>query len=214
MKDGQKIFGLIAIALALIWTGRANAQGNEAGKIAKWDVVYQGTELPAAPWKVKGSGVNCTAEVKDGALLITDRGTAPGEYLCYSYPWNIRPEDEVVLEVKMKVVSASEYSGMTITNGGTVSEVLQFCPARIRLPFSDKSCRMNTTDAFHVYRFVIKNRDVKLYVDGELEIDAKEALTYRPEYKNSNGLSFGSAGSDSIDESLWEYVRFTINPAK
>jgi hypothetical protein len=214
MKDRQRAFGLITVALALIWTGCASAQGNEAGKIAKWDVIYQGTELPAPPWKISGSGINCTAEIKDGALLTADRGTGKGEYLCYGYQWNIRPTDEVVLEVKMKLVSASEYSAMGITNGGTVSEVIKFCPDRVSLAFSGKSCRVRTDDAFHIYRIVIQNKDVKLYVDGELEIDAKDALVYRPEYKDRNAISFGAGGSELIDESLWAYVRWAVNPAK
>ena len=65
---------------------------------------------------------------------------------------------------------------------------------------------MDTTDDFHVYRLELSDQDLKVYVDGELRIDAPGVLTPRSGYSR-NEVSFGAANSPMVGEAYWSSVK-------
>ena len=67
---------------------------------------------------------------------------------------------------------------------------------------------MDTTDDFHVYRIVLKNNDIMVYVDGELRIDGTDKFNPPVTPAGRNNVSFGAANSGSLGEAYWDYVRF------
>src|SRR5690349_4004790 len=66
-----------------------------------WLVQYEGKALPAAPWVGAGE---LRADIEDGALRLTDDGPGVGYY---SAAWKAQPEQEIIVEAVVKVVSAS-----------------------------------------------------------------------------------------------------------
>ncbi len=65
---------------------------------------------------------------------------------------------------------------------------------------------MNTTDDFHLYRLELKGQDLKVFVDGELRIDAAGTLAPRSGYAR-NDTSFGAANSPMVGEAYWKEVQ-------
>ena len=59
------------------------------------------------------------------------------------------------------------------------------------------SCPMVTTDAFHTYRIVIHGEDLRVYVDGELRLDAAGRFTH-PAPNGRSGVAFGGANSPNV----------------
>ncbi|MCX6991930.1 MAG: sialidase family protein [Kiritimatiellaeota bacterium] len=207
-------FGKLRLILGCCFLVAAAVRLCAQEKEMQWNVTYRGTEMPKMPWATQydiplENITNCVAEVKDGALLIADRGTDNGQYLFFAYPWAVRPEDETIAEAKMKLRSGG--CGIVVCNGIS-TEVFEFYPDRIRAQYSNLTCKMNTMNGFHVYRVVIKDNDFKLYVDGELKLDGKGKYNEVMEYEGRNALGFGAASSAGLGEVLWEYVRWTTIP--
>jgi len=93
-----------------------------------------------------------------------------------------------------------------IMSNGVCQERLAMHPDRIELWSNRKhSYRMDTTGDFHVYRLVTQGKDVKVYVDDQLRIDAPGG--YRASAGNRNELAFGAADSTAQGEACWQYVR-------
>jgi len=65
---------------------------------------------------------------------------------------------------------------------------------------------MDTTNDFHLYRLELKGRDLKVYVDGELRIDAPGVLGTCPGYAR-NEVAFGAANSGMMGEAHWDEVK-------
>ena len=64
---------------------------------------------------------------------------------------------------------------------------------------------MDTTDNFHTYRIVTEGEDLKVYVDGELRLDATGR--YVKGGSGAKQLAFGAANSTALGEALWRRVR-------
>ena len=86
-----------------------------------------------------------------------------------------------------------------------------FFPDRVQARSCGLIYRMPTTDAFHTYRIVILQKDLEVYVDGQLRIDARGRFT-QPAPNGRSGVAFGGANSGSLGEALWESVKIH-NPA-
>jgi hypothetical protein len=65
---------------------------------------------------------------------------------------------------------------------------------------------MDTTDDFHLYRMELERHDLKVYVDGELRIDAPGVLQPRSGYAR-NEVAFGAANSGMLGEAYWANVK-------
>jgi hypothetical protein len=169
-----------------------------------WSICYEGDALPAKPWHRDRGSAQTAEKLVDGALRITDRGEQSGDYLYYRYLWGAEPEGTTVVEARVKVVSGSSY--LIVTNG-QAHERLGLWPDHIGLWDHKKvQYRMDTTDAFHVYRLVCKGRDLEVYVDGQRRLTGQGL--FGPEAKRpANELSFGAANSGMVGDALWDYVR-------
>jgi len=180
-----------------------DARGDE------WRLVYEGGELPKRPWRRMGFRKNCVAEMRDGKLLLADRGTTSGTYAFYRAPCPFQPEDEAVVEVRMKPLSG--WSSLLIENGEVYEEV-QFFPDKVKSRSSGLTHTMDTTDRFHTYRVVLKGRDFRVYVDGKLCLDGRGKTT-QPAVNGRSGVAFGAANSPNVGEALWESVKVNTDAA-
>lgn len=169
----------------------------------RWTVTWEGTHLPKSPWAKMGFAADCVAQIQDGALLLADRGQSPGSYAYYQHPCAVMPEQEFVVEARMRLLSG--WSSLIVENG-VAGEELQICAGRIQTRHGHQAYTTPTTDAFHTYRLVIQGRDLKVYVDGQLRIDAVGRFT-SPAPGGRSGVAFGAANSPQRGEGLWQSVR-------
>jgi len=170
----------------------------------EWNVVYAGGKKPAAPWFRDRGSVRTLEKLVDGALFIADRGTVSGDYHYWRYSWGADFDDETVIEARVKVVSGESY--IIVTDMKT-DERIGFFPDRLQLYFHRSiAYKMDTTDDFHVYRIVLKGKDLKVYVDGKLAIDGTGKFDHRAMYSR-NEIAFGAANSSAVGEAYWGYVK-------
>lgn len=169
-----------------------------------WSTVYDGGAKPGRPWNRDPGSTRTHEELVDGALFLADRGDVSGDYLYYRFPWGADPEGEAVVEARAKVKSGSSFLIVTNGSGG---ERLGLWPDRIEL-FHHANLRhkMDTTDDFHLYRLELAGQDLKVYVDGELRIDAPGVLGPRSGYER-NEVAFGAANSGMLGEAHWDDVK-------
>lgn len=169
----------------------------------EWSIAYEGGKKPGRPWRRDPGSVRTDERLEAGGLRIADRGSAPGDYLYYRYTWGADPAGLARVEARVKVVSGLS---QVIISNGVGQERLAMWPDRIELWSNRKlSYRMDTTADFHVYRLQTQGKDVKVYVDDQLRIDAPGA--YRASAGNHNELAFGAADSTAQGEACWRYVR-------
>lgn len=172
----------------------------------EWTIVYDAGEKPKAPWYRDPGSERTEEKLVDGALFIADRGTVSGDYHYYRYAWGADPAEPIVVEARAKAVSGSSY---VIISDGVAHERLGLWPDHIGL-WTNRDIRyeMDTTDDFHTYRIVTKGEDLKVYVDGELRLDAAGLFTARG--RTQNQLAFGAANSGMVGEAYWSQVRARV----
>jgi len=169
-----------------------------------WSVTYEGKALPDKTWLRDSFGGNTVVEVRDGALLIADRGTANGEYCYFRSNLGLGRKGESVIEVRVKVISGVS---SLIFGNGTTGQRLRFYPDRVEF-YHDTAAKvvMDTTDDFHTYRLTIRGEDAALAIDGQPKLDGKGCFRAgRTGYRN--GFAFGAANSPEVGEALWSTVR-------
>lgn len=169
-----------------------------------WPVRYEGKALPGKEWTKDPPATHCLAELRDGALLIADRGTDNGDYCYFRSPSGIARTGETVIEARVKVLSG--VSSLIFGNGET-GQRLRLYPDRAEF-YHDTAARvpMDTTNDFHVYRLTVRGQDVALAIDGQPKLDGKGC--FRPGRSGyRNGVAFGAANSPELGEALWSYVR-------
>jgi len=167
-----------------------------------WSVVYRGTGRPEAPWSMDRQRDCLICRVRDGALFLADRGRSSGDYLYCSYPWNIDPEGEAVVEARVRVLSG--WNNIIVANGRAYERVSLY-PDRVSFYEARISRKMDTTDGFHTYRIVLKGRDIKVFADGHLALDGTGRFTRA--LPGRNDIRFGAANSPSLGEALWQSVK-------
>ncbi|NLO05493.1 MAG: hypothetical protein GX131_06635 [candidate division WS1 bacterium] len=169
----------------------------------RWNLAWEGTQKPVAPWYRDPGSVRTEEALQDGAMLIADRGQEAGDYHYYRYAWGVDASEPAVVEAQAKVISGSS---CVIVSNGTAQERLTLWPDHIDLHFNrDIRYDMDTTDDFHTYRLEMQGEDLKVYVDGELRLDATGL--YNKGGAGSSILSFGAANSPMLGEALWRQVR-------
>jgi hypothetical protein len=217
------LLGLLLQALA----GQARDESDEG---ITWLAAYQGGSLPAArQWTWHGDK-DVRPEIVNGALRLADTSGKGLGY--YRTTWEARPDQEIVVEAKVRVayLSAGDwkaarirvpgYSGSPIgilVGDGQHQEGLMLCDGLIG-NFEDRFYLMKTSDAFHVYRLVIRETDMQVYVDGELKIRGRDAF-WRPATEPTPFLQFGSnatwkAREHYTGEAYWDYVKVGVRPAR
>ena len=169
----------------------------------EWAIVYEGSKTPSHPWQKMGFGTGCLAEVRDEKLFIADRSTEGGSYAFFQCPCFIRPEDETVIEVRVRPVSG--WSSVMIENGVSGEEIM-FYPDKVKARHDGLTYAMDTTDTFHTYRIAVKGDSFRVHIDGELRLDGEGRFT-RPAWNGRSGVMFGAANSPSVGEALWESVK-------
>ena len=176
-----------------------------ATAITDWELESVLTRLPAAPWKHVHKTDATVAEVRDGALLIADRGTQSGDYDYFACPWDVKPETGATAEARVKVESG--WCSITVSDG-VHEERVEIHADGLRTRYSGGNFPMVASDDFHLYRVTIKGEDVQVHVDGKLRVDGRGRFTHAA-INGRNTLQFGAANSPSLCESYWRLVRFT-----
>jgi hypothetical protein len=178
-----------------------------AASDGQWTVVYEADKKPAKPWTRDSGSPRTEERLAKGTLTIADRGNVAGDYHYYRHAWGADPAGKSVVETRVKVVSG--LSRVIITNG-EAQERLELQPDRIEL-WSRKTIRysMDTTKDFHVYRIETQGKDIKVFVDGELRLNAPGA--YVKTAANRNELCFGASDSTNVGEACWDYVRARVD---
>ncbi len=169
-----------------------------------WNPSFGPGAPPGEDWRKDTPATRCVVELRDGALLIADRGTAGGDYCYFRHPLAFSASGEVVLEARLKVLSG--VSSLIFGNGAT-GQRLSFFPDRVEF-YHDPAVRvpLDTTDGFHTYRLVIRGEDVSLSIDGRPRLEGKGCFRPgRAGYRSE--VAFGAANSPEVGEALWEFVR-------
>jgi hypothetical protein len=208
LRGGKRVKDWLDLAVNPAWIQKgANkveiAVHPQPAADGQWTIAYEGDKKPAKPW-TRDSGSSRTEEkLVKGSLLIADRGAIGGDYHYYRYPWGADPAGKSVVEARVKVISG--LSRVIITNGAA-QERLELFHDRIGL-WSRKTIRhaMDTTSDFHVYRIETQGKDIKVYVDGELRLNAPGA--YVKAAANRNEFCFGASDRTNTGEARWDYVR-------
>ncbi len=172
----------------------------------EWTIAWDASDKPKAPWYRDPGSERTEEKLEDGALFIADRGTVSGDYHYYRYVWGASPAEPLIVEARVKVVSGSSY---VIIGNGVAHQRLGLWPDHIDL-WTKRDIRydMDTTDDFHTYRIVTEGQDLKVYVDGELRLDATG--TFTPAGRTQNQLAFGAANSGMVGEAYWQEVRARV----
>ncbi len=149
------------------------------------------------------------AEIKDGKLLLADRGTQPGDMITCVKQWGAHPEAGASCRARVKVVRCQGLAGVMIGfSDGVHEDILTLYPDRIKLYRAGLEYAMDTTDDFHEYRIDIRGTDVHITVDSVPAIDGPGAFTF-PAYQGRNRLSIGGGASASLGEAWWDWLSWT-----
>ena len=191
-----------------------------------WDVHWKGRKLvkyPARlPWRSLLECSDYAEEEREGRLFMADRGVGADEMANLVYPWHISPDDETVVEARVKVVQTDDPLGVCIrvANGSSV-EYVTLGAKSVGLHYADLTRTFDTTSSYHTYRIVVKRDDIRVYADGELVLDGAGKFTvsaldesrwlpflYGLGDWNKRSLAFGSATGPGTGAAMWELVRF------
>ena len=173
----------------------------------QWVIDYQGIEKPGKPWSHDPGSPRTEVKVQNGSLLIADRGKVPGDYCYYRFPWGADPAGKSVVEARVKVVSG--LNRIILTNGEN-QERIELQPGSVGLwSRGAKPYPMDTTKDFHVYRVVTQGKNVQVFVDGELRLNAPGAYTKTAGSRNE--ICFGASDSTSTGEACWESLRASVD---
>ena len=170
-----------------------------------WHQTFDGSTLPGKPWRRDTGSIRVEAALRDGALLMADRGIEGGDSCYYRAAWGADPMGETVVEGRVKVLSGKNFF---IIANGVSGERLQIATDGIALYHHPKiRYAMDTISDFHHYRLVLNGVNLQVYVDDVLRLDAPGALAPRKDYPR-NEVAFGAANSPGLGEALWDDVRY------
>jgi len=175
-----------------------------------WVARYDGDALPEATlWRREGGG---RAEVTDGALHVIDG--SDDDQCGYRTTWHGSLKSTIVVDARVRVVppakgrrSLAHYErpvGISISNGQCQGDLV-LCPGYIRV-VPDRFHPMDTSSDFHVYRLVVSDRDLRVYVDGRLKIRGRDAFR-KPAPDARPFVQFGSNSTPDRGEAYWDFVR-------
>lgn len=186
-------------------------------KILKWP-----HEKPFWRWPKPNDSISI--KIRNKSLYLADNGSEAGDMAMILNPWHINPNGKTVIETRLKVDSSTDPMAVAVRFAdGHHVEYLTLSEKKIGLRFADLSYAMDTTDDFHLYRIEIKEKNLRVYVDGKLKIDAagefvkpvadkdgliNMKLPYYLTTANKSGVALGSF-SDSGKSSSWcKFIRY------
>lgn len=189
--------------------------------LAAWSLA-DGADEAGPPWRaVYENGVwhpRTTAWLGDlthsertpDGLRISDPSTETGSGRFYMLDWQADPARGAALEARAKAVSCSGAWGMgMMVSDGVHEEGLSLFPDRVELINAGLSVPVDAAGGFHTYRLEIQGKNLRLYVDGELAVDAVGKFTRAAEGDPPrNQCGFGAGASTATGEAIWEWVRF------
>ena len=202
--------GLLITALA----GCAAVRAAEFEGIT-WLVQYDATKPPAGPWTLHGKG---RTEIVDHALHVVDDSP---EMCCFRAGWKADPTLEIVVEAQVKMGAMTGYRGKQslwpwrdgapaglLVSDGRRQEGFVLAPRGVRT-FTDRFYEMKTTSAFHVYRLIIRGRDMRVEVDGAPRIVGQNAF-WKPADAGEPFIQFGSNSKPFTGNAYWRSVRLGV----
>jgi len=174
---------------------------------------YEANELPedATPaWSLIGTH---NESVSKGILTIEKPSGTGGWYELFNA--DISNITGFTIEAKIKVITSDEVSGYGCILGvefgaGEPWAYLYLRKDKIMINegvVAPVEYEMDTTDGFHVYRFIVKDSICKAYVDGVLRLTA----TINNIQGNDTLAEFGTF--DDPFEHQWDYVYFRTDGA-
>ncbi|MGD9518815.1 MAG: exo-alpha-sialidase [Armatimonadota bacterium] len=143
-------------------------------------------------------------------LLVADTSSETGSGRFYMLDWQADPAKGAAVEARVKVVSCSAPSGVSLmVADGIHEEALTLYPDRLRLNNAGATVDFDAASDFHTYRIEIQGEDVRLFVDGKLLVDGAGRFT-SPAQANPprNQCGFGCGASAAQGEAVWQWVRY------
>ena len=207
---------ILSLGLLILCARASQAHGIE------WLVDYGADRDPdQTRWTRRGGNAR-GARIVEGALRLTDDSSE--DLLCYRADWDCNPGCEIVVEARVRVHSMTGQgstgrlykpweAGVPIgilVSDGRLQEGIVLCPGYVGT-WQGRFHLMDTTDAFHTYRLVIRGSDMVVYVDGELAIGGEDAF-WRPAEEPTPFIQFGSNSNEYLGEADWEFVRLGSRP--
>ncbi len=195
-----------------------------------WFLQYDGKSAPTAPWTVLGRPV---LAVSDGSLTLRDDST--DDMGAFEAEWNGDLDGkEIVVEARVKLVSmVGHRDSPTATwpqrdgapvciqvSDGQHEEGILLTPPQDKHPeaakgyvrtLTDRFAQVDTRDAFHTYRLIIRGEDMAVEKDGKRIIEGHDAF-WRHATSPRKFIRFGSTSKPFTGEAKWEFVRLGLRP--
>lgn len=184
----------------------------------RWLVSYESTALPTAPWKATGEA---KARIDPDGLRLTDDAK---DFAYFEAPWKPEPGTEIVVEavVKVSATTGSQKNKSSLSlwpwrdgapvsvlvSDGTHQEGLVLFPSQVT-SHTDRFVPMDTTNRFHRYELVIRDRDMEMWVDGERKVAGQGAF-WKPADSPEPFIRFGSTAKAATGEAVWQSVRLGV----
>jgi hypothetical protein len=188
--------------------------------------------MPASPWAAIGKP---NAKLEDGALHLSD--DSKDDMAAFEAEWKGDLDGkEIVVEARVKLVGMvghrdsptatwPQRDGAPIciqVSDGKHEEGILLTPPQDKHPeaakgyvrtLTDRFAQVDTRDAFHTYRLIIRGEDMAVEMDGKRIIDGRDAF-WRPATSPRKFIRFGSTSKPFTGEARWEFVRLALRPAK
>jgi hypothetical protein len=195
-----------------------------------WLLQYDSKFAPTAPWTVLGKPVLAVA---DGSLTLRD--DSKDDMGTFEAEWNGDLDgQEIVVEARVKLVSmVGHRDSPTATwpqrdgapvciqvSDGQHEEGILLTPPQDKhheaakgyvRTLTDRFAQVDTRDAFHTYRLIIRGEDMAVEMDGKRIIEGRDAF-WRPATLPRKFIRFGSTSKPFTGEAHWEFVRLGLRP--
>jgi len=179
---------------------------------SSWEVFYPANKLPnesEPPWKLEETFVDDTgiATVSDGILTLNT--LSENAYWMYRRDWGASNNVGITIEARVKIeVADPSYYGMAIFFAdGVYQSGLFFFEDKVRL--HSKPYAMNTKDAFHTYRILMKGNKIMLYVDGTFAVEDTVSSGNPYNYIRFGDIEAWPPPLRGYGIAQWDYVAYT-----
>ena len=219
----------LALLTVFILAPQAALHAADAG--ITWLLHYDGKSLPSEPWTALGKA---NAKVEAGALRLSD--DSKDDMGAFEAEWQGDLEGkEIVVEARVMLVSMVGHRDsptatwpqrdgapicLEVCDGKHVEGILLTPPAATHegaakgyvRTLTDRFAQVDTRDAFHTYRLIIRGEDMAVEMDGKRIIEGRDAF-WRPATSPRKFIRFGSTSKPFTGEAKWEFVRLALRPA-
>ncbi len=207
----------LRLSPAFVALGLATSFG-AAEEPVRWLLTYEGKAPPAEPWVATGEP---KAAVEGEGLRLTDDSA---EFAFFQAPWTADPGSEILVEAVVKVSattgSRKDKSSLSLwpwRDGAPVSILVSdgrhqeglVLFANQATSHTDRFVPMDTTNRFHTYRLVIRDRDMEIWVNGERKVLGQGAF-WKAADSPEPFLRFGSNAKTATGEAVWQSLRLGV----